>query len=50
MKKDRDCIHCEKLFDCVGKEKDKPCLHYIPRKDEVHGKSKTYSNTKYQSN
>ena len=32
MIKTKECIHCEKFFECAGKEKDKPCLHYKERK------------------
>ena len=27
----KECIKCEKMFDCVGKESDKPCLHFKER-------------------
>lgn len=30
--KTRECIHCVKFFECDGKEKDEPCLHYEERK------------------
>lgn len=39
--KTKECIHCEKFFECEGKEKDKPCLHYKERKkvtDDVRSK------------
>ena len=29
--KTRECIKCEKMFECEGKEKDKPCLHFKER-------------------
>lgn len=35
LKKDRECIHCEKFFDCAGKpEKVKLCVNFVERKDE----------------
>ena len=35
LKKDRECIHCEKFFDCPGKpEKVKLCVNFVERKDE----------------
>lgn len=30
--KTRECIRCEAFFDCKGKEKDKPCLHFKERR------------------
>lgn len=30
--KTKECIHCERFFECKGKEKDKPCLHYKERR------------------
>lgn len=33
MKKTRECIHCERFWECKGKEKDEPCLHYKERKE-----------------
>lgn len=33
--KDRECLHCEKFFDCNGKPKDiKECLQFKERKKE----------------
>ena len=33
--KDKECIHCEKFFDCEGKPaKVKACLNFTERKDE----------------
>ena len=32
--KTKECIHCEKFFECEGKEKDNPCLHFKERKEE----------------
>ena len=35
LKKDRECIYCEKFFDCPGKPKDvKQCINFKERKDE----------------
>lgn len=32
--KDKECLHCEKFFDCKGKPKDvKECLQFVERKD-----------------
>lgn len=36
--KDRECIRCEKIFDCKGKEKGKMCLWLKERKHEQTGK------------
>jgi len=35
LKKDRECIHCEKFFDCDGKPKEvKLCVNFIERKKD----------------
>ncbi len=34
MKKTRECIKCEKFFECKGKDSDKPCLHFKERKND----------------
>jgi hypothetical protein len=31
-KKDRNCIRCEKFFDCSGKDEGKMCLQFKERK------------------
>jgi len=34
LKKDRECIRCEKFFDCNGKPKGvKLCVNFTERKD-----------------
>lgn len=34
-KKDRECLHCEKFFECEGKPKDvKQCLRFTERKEQ----------------
>lgn len=34
-KKDRECLHCTKLFKCKGKPKDnKSCVSYEERKKD----------------
>lgn len=33
----KECIRCERLFNCKGKEKDKPCLCFEERKDLKDG-------------
>ena len=34
LKKDRECLHCDKFFECKGKPKDvKECLQFVERKD-----------------
>lgn len=31
--KDRECLHCEKFFDCNGKPRDiKQCVNFTERK------------------
>lgn len=30
----KECIHCERIFECPGKANDKPCLHFKERKKE----------------
>lgn len=30
----KECIHCERIFECPGKVNDKPCLHFKERKKE----------------
>lgn len=38
LKKDRECIHCVKFFDCPGKPPEvKNCIQYIERKDDNKG-------------
>lgn len=33
LKKDRECIHCEKFFECEGKPKEvKQCINFVERK------------------
>lgn len=33
LKKDKECLHCEKFFDCKGKPKEiKECLNFKERK------------------
>lgn len=33
LKKDRECLHCEKFFDCKGKPPDvDSCLNLVERK------------------
>ena len=35
LKKDRECIHCERFFDCPGKpEGVKECLNLVERKNK----------------
>lgn len=35
LKKDRECLHCGKFFECEGKPKDvKECLQFEERKKE----------------
>lgn len=35
LHKNKECIHCEKLFDCKGKpRKVDLCLHFTERKQE----------------
>lgn len=37
LKKNRECIQCEKFFECEGKPKDvKRCINFKERKRE-HG-------------
>lgn len=31
--KDRECIHCERLFDCKGKPEGIRCVAFTPRKE-----------------
>ena len=31
-KHDRECIHCEKFFDCLGKLKSGDCINFEERK------------------
>ncbi len=42
--KTKECIHCERFFECKGKENDKPCLHYKERKKNG-GKQQTKGRT-----
>lgn len=36
--KDRECIKCKKFFECKGKDKNTPCLHFEERKKGKNGK------------
>lgn len=38
MMKDKECLHCKKFFECKGKEKPKPCLHFEERKKKENGR------------
>lgn len=39
LKKDKECLHCEKFFDCRGKPKDiKECLQFEERKEIQRGR------------
>lgn len=40
----KECIRCEKMFECAGKKKDKPCLHFKER-NGVKKNDKTGGNT-----
>ena len=34
-KKDRECLHCEKFFECQGKPKEvNQCLNFKERKEQ----------------
>ena len=38
LKKDKECLHCEKFFDCKGKPKDvELCLNFKERKRKDGG-------------
>lgn len=32
--KDRECIHCEKFFDCQGKPRGSICVNFEERKKD----------------
>lgn len=32
--KDRECIHCDKFFECKGKPPNIKCINFTPRKDK----------------
>ena len=32
--KDRECIKCEKFFDCKGKPENKICIYFEQRKEK----------------
>lgn len=32
--KDKECIHCEKMFDCEGKERGKLCIQMKERRTD----------------
>lgn len=35
LKKDRECIHCEKFFDCKGKPQNvQRCIEFKERKQD----------------
>lgn len=43
--KDKECIHCERLFDCKGKPTKEPCLMFKSRhsdneRGDTDGKAK----------
>lgn len=31
--KDRECIHCEKFFSCIGKIRGTNCINFSPRRE-----------------
>lgn len=38
--KNRDCIHCEKIFDCKGKPREvKLCVNFVERKKDGREKN-----------
>ena len=41
--KDRECIHCEKFFDCQGKPRGSICVNLVERKKEQWDKKKDIS-------
>ena len=41
--KDRECIHCEKFFDCDGKPRGTLCVNLVERKDDKWDKKKDIS-------
>ena len=32
--KTKECIHCEKFFECQGKPDERPCVNFVDRKGE----------------
>lgn len=32
MIKDKECIKCKRFWNCNGKPKKEPCLHFVERK------------------
>ena len=43
MKKTKECIKCEKFFECKGKDSENPCLHFKERKEnEQYKKHKAW--------
>ena len=38
--KTKECIQCEKFFECPGKVNDKPCLHFKNRKGNKDEKNR----------
>jgi hypothetical protein len=41
--KDKECVKCEKFFDCKGKPKEvKQCLNYVERMKDNGGKKNVY--------
>lgn len=38
LTKDKECIKCEKVFDCKGKPKGIACVNFEKRKDLLNGK------------
>ena len=41
--KDRECIHCEKFFECQGKPRGSNCVNLVERKKD-DGRSKVDKN------
>lgn len=36
--KDRECIHCERLWECKGKPEGIQCVAFTPRKEKEGNK------------
>ena len=40
--KDRECIKCERLFDCKGKPENTKCVSFMERKENGNERNDKY--------
>lgn len=48
--KDRECIKCERFFECAGKPEGANCIYFAERKKLNDKKRELYGNTRMDEN